>query len=142
MSAQPASPLESHPQGPELTVLSQFTSSGTGKGTSSPQTKRNYVNVNKPAAADGTDDDASITSASSGSNSPQTPTPADDYSQHKGSSTLGSFLHHHATSSSASPFADPEYAHRAASPSSFGYPYPNSMRDGYFDSPRPTAIRG
>ncbi|KAM0716745.1 hypothetical protein Q7P37_008190 [Cladosporium fusiforme] len=111
-----------------------FTSSGTGKGTSSPQTNRS---ANKPAAADGTDDDASITTASSGSSSPQTP--VDDFSERKGGSPLGPFVHQ---SSSQSPFSGQVYTHRTASPASFGYPYPNSMRDGYFDSPQPTAIRG
>jgi hypothetical protein len=45
-------------------------------------------------------------------------------------------------SASPSPLMAPDYAHRAASPASFGYPYTNSMRDGYFDAPQPTAIRG
>ena len=135
MSAQQASLPESHPQGHELTVLSQFTSSGTGKGTSSPQTSRR---AEKPAAADGTDDESSVSTASSGSCSPYTP--EDEHSSRKGAASTVSALV--SRSASPSPLIAPDYTHRAASPASFGYPYANSMRDGYFDSPQPTAIRG
>jgi hypothetical protein len=123
------------PQGLELTVLSQFTSSGTGKGSSSPKT--NNI-AEKPAAADGTDDEASASSSSSGTSSPYTP--EDEHTSRKGaSSTVSSFV---SRSASPSPLVAPDYTHRAASPANFGYPYTNSMRDGYFDSLQPTAIRG
>jgi len=135
MPPQHALSPRSHPQGLELTVRSQFTSSGTGKGSSSPKTTQN---TEKPAAADGTDDEASVSTASSGTNSPYTP--EDEHSGRKGaSSSMGSFV---SRSASPSPLKAPDYTHRAASPASFGYPYPNSMRDGYFDSLKPTAIRG
>lgn len=126
--------------------MSQFTSSGAGKATASPQTSRNSSTTSVPAAekpkepqADGANDIAIASASTSGSSSPSTP--PTDGSNDRVSTTPG-YSPFISRSGSPTPFTSQDYVHRAASPASFGYPYHNNKRDGYFDSPQPTAIQG
>jgi len=128
----------------KLTVLSQFT---TGKAvTSTLQTSRSAPALATPAAekpeeqqADGANDIAIESTSTSGSSSPSTPLIDGSNDRINTAQPYSPFA---SRSASPTPFTGQDYSHRAASPVSFGYPYHTTKRDGYFDSPQRTAIRG